>query len=147
MPQPPLTAQERRFQAFCRLSAAAYGAGAIACAAAPWLGLAALPSALLAALLICAATACLVAAGRPRERRHAVLPVVAAQLTACILALAHLGAPGQRALLLAGAPLLLLTSFIYRSAAPGVRSEPAREGPSVEEPPRAPVQLGIKKAN
>ncbi|HEX4386484.1 MAG TPA: hypothetical protein VH083_26195, partial [Myxococcales bacterium] len=53
---------------------------------------------------------------------------------------------GQRTLLAGSVPLLLISLFIYRSAAPGVHSEPAREGPPAAEPEPADrkIQLGIK---
>jgi hypothetical protein len=144
MPQPSLSPQERRLAAFCRSSAALYFLGAIGFAAAPWVraSLQTSWSVLAAALMTSVATACLVTAGRPRERRHALLPVLIAALTVSLLAALH---RGPWPLLAASVPLLLLTLFIYRSAAPGVHSEPAREGPPAEaQPPQQKVQLGIK---
>jgi hypothetical protein len=152
MPQPPLSPQERRLAAFCHFSAAAYFLGAVAFAAAPFLGgaeprVAGAWPVLAAALMTSIGTSCLVAAGRPRERRHALLPVVIAMLTGSVLSLLLRlgGMRGQLGLLAASAPLLLLTLFIYRSAAPGVHSEPAREGPPAQAPqPERKIQLGIK---
>jgi hypothetical protein len=144
MPQPPSSLQERRLATFCRFSAALYLLGALGFAAAPFLtaGVAGSSSAVAVALLASVATACLVAAGRPRERRHALLPVVIALLTLSLLTVLH---RGPWMLLAAAAPLLLLTLFIYRSAAPGVHSGPAREGPPVDAPqPERKIQLGIK---
>jgi hypothetical protein len=144
MPQPSLSPQERRLAAFCRFSAALYFSGAIGFAAVPWVraGLETSWSVLAAALMTSIASACLVAAGRPRERRHALLPVVIAASTVSLLAALHRG-PG--ALLASSVPLLLLTLFIYRSAAPGVHSGPAREGPPADAPqPQQKIQLGIK---
>ncbi|HEX4382513.1 MAG TPA: hypothetical protein VH083_06180 [Myxococcales bacterium] len=144
MPQPPLSPQERRLATFCRLFAAICLLGALGAAVglllhelSPWNGL------LGAALLASLATSCLVAAGRPRERRHALLPVVAAIFTISLLGAFQ---QGQRTLLAGSVPLLLISLFIYRSAAPGVHSEPAREGPPAAEPEPADrkIQLGIK---
>ncbi|HEY2028092.1 MAG TPA: hypothetical protein VGH20_02695 [Myxococcales bacterium] len=151
MPQPPLFATERRLAGFCRASAALYFALAAGCAAAPWFGdergLSTTWSVLAVSLLISSATACLVTAARPRERRHALLPVLMAELTACALSLAHLGSRGALTVLLASGMLFVLTAFVYRSAAPGVRSEPARESPEERAQGPVPVALGIKKAN
>jgi hypothetical protein len=145
MPQPPLSPQERRLATFSRFFAAVYFLGVLGFVAAPWLGLASAGSVFGAALTASLATACLVTAGRPRERRHALLPVVIALFTASALALLHLGDRGQTAILATGAPLFLLTLFVYRSSAPGVHSEPAREGPPAEAPPPAQkIKLGIK---
>jgi hypothetical protein len=145
VPQPTLTVQERRLAAFCRMFAVLYFAGAICLAVLPSTGIAALEGAAMAG----AAAACLVAATRPRERRHAVLPVAAAQLTACAVAAVHL-IGGARSLALMsvvaiGLPLLGLTLAMYRAAAPGVHSEPAREGPPLEEEP-AKIQLKVSKS-
>jgi hypothetical protein len=162
VPQPDLTPQESRLAAFCRFFGIVYFAGA-ACFAlfpGPSYRLAALDtdlpslsndagfwSVLAAAMMAACATACLVTAARPRERRHAILPVLAAKLTSTVLAAAHLLGPGRvRALLAVIAtdlPLFLITLAVYRSAAPGVRSEPARDpAPPLEEPP-AKIQLRV----
>jgi hypothetical protein len=164
VPQAPLTAQETRLAVFCRLFAVLYFAGGFAFGAFPeWTyriasagGDFALsgPEAtfwnvLAVAMMTAAATACLVTASRPRERRHAMLPVVVAKLTASALAGAHLLGAGRSPALLAifvtDAPLLVLTLAVYRSAAPGVRSAAAREAPPavVEAPPK--VQLKLSK--
>lgn len=151
MPQPPLFATERRLAGFCRASAALYFALAAGCAIAPWFGeakgLSTSWNVLAVSLLISSATACLVTAARPRERRHALLPVLTAQLTACSLSLVHIKARGELTVLLASAALFVLTAVVYRSAAPGVRSEPARERPEERAQGPVPVALGIKKAN
>jgi hypothetical protein len=151
MAQPPLFATERRMAGFCRASAALYFTLAAGCAAAPWFGgaagLATAWSVLAVSLLISSGTACLVTAARPRERRHALLPVAMAQITACALSLAHLGSRGELTVLLASGTLFVLTAFVYRSAAPGVRSEPARQNPLERAQGPVPVALGIKKAN
>ena len=148
MPQIPFTAQERRLAAFCRVLAVLYFAAAAAFA------LLLQPLALLAGILAVSlmaalGTTCLVAATRPRERRHAVLPAVVAQLVTFALSagflLAGRRAPGLSAAAAVNFPLFLLTSFLYRSAAPGVRSAPAAEGlpPEAESPAR--IQLKVSK--
>jgi hypothetical protein len=151
MPQPPLYATERRLAGFCRASAVLYLALAAGCGVASWFGeatgLSTSWNVLAVSLLISSGTACLVVAARPRERRHALLPVVMAQLTACALSLAHLGSRGELTVLVASGTLFALTAFVYRSAAPGVRSEPARESPAEAAQGPVPVALGIKKAN
>lgn len=152
MPQPSLTSQERRLAALCRALAVLYFAAALACALP--LGEASRDSASLRSIAVAMttalATACLVAAARPRERRHVVLAAVVAQLTAFALAAAYLLA-GERApmlVALAGInlPLFLITASAWRSAAPGVHGVPAREGPpppEVEEQPK--IQLKVSK--
>lgn len=157
-----LSPQEQRLQQFCRAFAAIYFVVALLFAAAPGLafGLATLGGepALLSpesrywnahgvAMLVAMAVSCAVVAGRPRERRHALLPVVAALLTSSGLSLVHglqLRGPGARALwttVLFDLPLFLLTLWIYRSAAPGVHSAPATQLPEKAAAP-ATVQLG-----
>ena len=162
----PLSPQELRLQKFCRLFSGIYFLGALFYAAFPGLSfrLATLngESALLdaearfwnahgVALLVACAVSCAVVAARPRERRHALLPVVAALLVTSGLGLIHglqLSGPGARALwalLLTDFPLFLLTLWIYRSAATGVHSAPATQlpDPSAKDKPAAPVQLGV----
>ncbi|HEY6911442.1 MAG TPA: hypothetical protein VI356_18830 [Myxococcales bacterium] len=171
MPQPSLSAQERRLAAFCRFFAVVYFAGAAIFALAPQLtfrvatlGAAAAPAGpearfwnvLAVAMMTAVGTACLVTAGSPRERRHAVLPVAVAKLTSSAAAAAHLiasgRAPALAAVVATDLPLFLLTLAVYRMAAPGVRSAAAREAvdapaapqaPRAEEPPR--VQLTVSK--
>ena len=165
--EPALSPQERRLAVFCRVFAVVYALGALGFAAVPrltfrlvtldgapvgWTAQAIFWNALAVAMMTAIATSCAVVAGRPRERRHALLPVVAAKLTTSLLAalhLVHLHGPGSRALvaiLLTDLPLFLLTLFVYRSAALGVHSAPARtEAPPADEAPR--VQLGLKKSS
>lgn len=163
MPAPASSPQERRLAGFCRFFAVVYLLGALAFAGLPRLtfrlasfgrsqpfGAQALFWNVLAVAMMAAiATSCAVVAGSPRERRHALLPVVVAKLTTSGLAAAHLLRPhGQagRALLAVVAidlPLFLLTAAVYRSAAPGVHSAPAREGPAAPEAQQPPVKLGI----
>jgi hypothetical protein len=164
VPEPSLTPQENRLAAFCRVFAVLYFAGGLAFAALPeWtyriatagadFGVygpeAAFWNVLAVAMMTGAGTACLVTATRPRERRHAMLPVVVAKLTSSALAAVHLlGAGRSRALaavFMTDLPLLLLTVAVYRSAAPGVHSAPARElpPPPIEERPK--IQLKVSK--
>ena len=166
MPDLALSPQERRLALFCRIFAVVYALGALGFAALPrltfrlitlddapvgWTAQAIFWNALAVAMMTAIATACAVVAARPRERRHALLPVVVAKLTSSVLAalhLVHLHGPGARALvaiLLTDFPLFLLTLLVYRSAALGVHSAPAREGAPPEEAPR--IQLGLKSGS
>lgn len=164
MPPPTLSPQEKRLAAFCKLFAAVYALGALGFALAPQLTfrlitLDGAPSAfppqavfwnvLAVAMMTAIATACALTAARPREWRHALLPVIVAKLTSSVLALAHflrMQGPGARAvaaIVASDFPLFVLTLFLYRSAAPGVHASAAREGPP---PDQAKVQLGISKS-
>lgn len=158
---------EQRLARFSRTCGAAYLAAAAVFALAPRLtyGLATLGAdtallppearfwnALAVAMEVACGVACLVVAGAPRERRHALLPVIAAKLTSSVLALAHLtrvsGPPGRAliAIALFDLPLFVLTLFVYRGAAPGVHSAAATQLPPPPEKPApgtAGVQLGI----
>ena len=144
--------QERRLALFCRVFAAVYFLGAVSFAVLPGatyrlvtLGAqssfgpeAVFWNALAVSMMVAIATGCAVVAQRPRERRHAMLPVVGAKLTSSAVAAAHLPSaqgPGRLALLAiiaADVPLFVLTLLVYRSAAPGVHSETARaaQGPA-----------------
>ena len=165
MPQPSLTPEEKRLAAFCRVFAVVYFAAALGFAASPELTYriatfdptalasfgpeAAFWNVIAAAMMAAAGTACLVTAARPRERRHAILPVVVANLTSSALAAVHLvGAGRSRALLavlVTDVPILLLTVAVYRAAAPGVHSAPAREEPPEAVEP-AKIQLKVSKS-
>jgi hypothetical protein len=164
MPSPSLSPQEQRLAAFCKVFAIVYALGALGFALTPTLTFrlvtldAAAPgrtpqavfwNVLAVAMMTAIATACAVTAAAPRERRHALLPVIVAKLTSSGLAAVHLvrmegpGARAVAAIIATDFPLFVLTLLLYRSAAPGVHSAPAREGP----PPPAeapPVQLGVK---
>ncbi len=151
MPQPSLTPQERRLAALCRVLAVLYFAAALACALALGMSPESAPLAVTAVAMTSAvATACLVAAARPRERRHVVLAAVVAQLTAGTLAGAHLLAGHGGATLIALAainlPLFVLTAAAWRSAAPGVHGVPAREAPPPEAEPPPKIQLKVSKS-
>jgi len=163
MPPPSPSPQERRLAAFCKLFAAVYALGAVGFAVTPrltfrlvtlggapdgWTPQAVFWNVLAVAMMVAIATACAVVAAAPRERRHALLPVIAAKLTSSALAAAHflrMQGPGARAVAAVVAtdfPLFVLTLLLYRSTAPGVHSVPASEGPP---PAEAKVQLGISK--
>src|SRR4051812_3659516 len=111
-----LTPQEKTLRTFCRIFAVVYGFGALGFALTPrltfrlvtldrvpvgWTPQAIFWNVLAVAMMTAISTACLVVAGRPRERRHALLPVVVAKLTSSALAAAHLirfHGPGSMAL-------------------------------------------------
>lgn len=164
MADPALSPQERRLAVFCRIFAAVYLFGALGFAATPrltfrlvtldalpvgWTAQAMFWNVLAVAMMTAIATACALVAPHPRERRHMLLPVVVAKFTSSALAALHLvrfHGPGARALLAVIAtdfPLFVLTLLVYRSAAPGVHSGPAKAAPAQEEVPK--VQLGISK--
>jgi drug/metabolite transporter (DMT)-like permease len=151
VPQPAHTPPELRLAAFCRLFAVLYFAGALVG------GIDALDPArppvwnvLAVGLMAALGTACLVTAARPRERRHAILSVAVAQLVAVVLAAACMVSAGRSPALMAvvaiGLPLCGLTLAMYRAAAPGVHSVPAREGPPVDEPAAPKIQLKVSKS-
>jgi hypothetical protein len=134
MPVPPLTAQECRLAAFCKFFAAVYALGAIGFAAFPGLTFrlvslgelssfaeeAAFWNALAVAMMVANALACAVVAQQPRERRHALLPVIGAKLASSAVAALHLAGGGGRALLailLTDFPLFVVTLLVYRAAA------------------------------
>jgi hypothetical protein len=161
--EPTLTPQETRLAAFSRFFAAVYFSGALCFAAFPGVtyriaaldGSAPAPgpeavfwNVLAVGMMTAVGTACLVVAARPRERRHAILPVAVAKLTSSALAAVHLLGDGRSralaAVLATDLPLFAITLAMYRAAAPGVHSEPAREGPpAAEEPPK--IQLRVSK--
>jgi hypothetical protein len=165
VPHPALSSQEKRLASFCRVFAVVYLAGAVVFAGFPRLtwrlatlgnGVAAWDvearfwNVLAVSMMTAVAAACLVTAGSPRERRHAILPVVVAKLTSGLLAAIHLAGGARSAALLAivvsDLPLFLLTLAVYRAAAPGVHSEPAREGPPQTQVEVPPIQLKVSKS-
>ena len=141
-----LSPEEGRLATFCRIFAALYAAGAAMVLFWPD-GRGAFDA--LAALLLAMATSCAVTAGRPRERRHAVLPAAVGNLAAGAMALLRLLAGGSGPFLApvaaCGLVLFLVTIFIYRAAAPGVHSAPAQSAPAPagEE---AKIQLKVSKS-
>ena len=164
MPQPELTPQESRLAAFCRFFALVYFGMAACFAFSPLLtyrlatldtdlpsfgGESSFWNVLAVGMMTACGTACLVTATRPRERRHAILPVLVAKLTSSALAAVHLLGPSRVravvAVLATDLPLFLITLAVYRASAPGVRSEPARETAPPLEPP-AKIQLKVSKS-
>jgi hypothetical protein len=149
VPQVPLSLWETRLAALCRVLAVLYLAAAVTCAALLGSVSPQAVAVLAVAMMTAVATACLVVAAGPRERRHAVLPVVVAQLTTGVLAVAHLSAgQGGTALGVLAAvnlPLFLLTGLAWRAASPGVRGVSTQEAtpPEAEEPPK--IQLKVSK--
>ena len=148
---------------FCKIFAVVYALGALGFGLTPrltfrlvsldaiplgWTPQAVFWNVLAVAMMTAIATACAVTAAAPRERRHALLPVIVAKLTSSVLAAAHalrMEGPAARtvaAIILTDFPLFILTLLFYRAAAPGVHSDPAREGPPAETKP---VQLGVSK--
>jgi hypothetical protein len=157
---PPLSPQEKRLSAFCKFFAVLYFLGAVGFAAFPALTFrlvtmgepssfgeeVAFWNVLAVAMMVAISAACAVVAPRPRERRHALLPVIGAKLTSSVLAALHVAGGGGRALLaviLTDFPLFVVTLLLYRSAAPGVHSEPARTEAPQEAP--QPIQISIPK--
>jgi hypothetical protein len=97
--------------------------------------------------------ACALVAHSPRERRAALLPVLAGQLTSSAMALlvvagsapAGWGQSAWRAvfsLFAIGFPLFALSVWLFHSAAPGVHfsSAPTQSPPELPAPPK-PVRL------
>ncbi len=150
MPQPSLTPNEKRLAVVCRVLATLYFAAALAFVfSSRAFAVEALSAVLALAMMTAAGTACLVAAGRPRERRHAVLAAIVAQLTAAAAA-AVLVFSGDRSaaltwVILTQVPMLAVTAGAYRAAAPGVRSTPAQESPVAAEEEPARIQLKVSK--
>jgi hypothetical protein len=99
--------------------------------------------------------ACAVAASSPRERRVALLPVLAGNLTTSLLALlafasAPPGALGSSWRALASLfaidfPLFLVTVILYRHGAPGVHlsNAPTQRAPEVSAVEVPPVRLTV----
>jgi hypothetical protein len=159
MPQWESSPQERRLARFCRFFAVVYFVSALVFAVAPSLVFRAAtlgratadagPDALFwnilaVSLMAAIGTACLVTAAHPREGRNALLPVVIALLIATVLGLIRWRSYGL-SIVAFDLPLLVITLLAWRSAAPGVHSAPAREGPPpAAEAPAAKVQLGVK---
>ena len=161
MPEVTLSRRELRLAAFSRVFAIVYALAAAAFAffADPIFQLVAAPPSVFAgafgaALCAAIATACGVAAARPRERRHALLGMVVANLTTSAIAAVELMKKSEDArraawvLLATDLPLFLAALIVYRGAAPGVHSAPAREGPQAEPEVEAkPVRLGVSKSS
>jgi hypothetical protein len=105
------------------------------------------------AMMVTVAVACALVAHSPRERRAALLPVLAGKLTSSAMALSVLvaSAPdgwarsGFRAvfaLFAADLPLFAVSAWLFHSAAPGVHlsAAPTQSAPELPAPPK-PVRL------
>ena len=167
MPLPELSRQEVRLGRFAALCSGLYGVLALLFAVFPgWtfrlagLGARAELTAevrfwqvLGVAMMVAISVACAMVAHSPRERRTALLPVLAGQLTCSGMALVLVAssAPagwtesGWRAVFsvfAAGFPLFALSTWLFHSAAPGVHlsSAPTQSAPELPAPPK-PVRL------
>ena len=170
MPLPPLSPQELRLGRFAGLCSALYAVGGVFFAVFPGatFRIAGLGSEaaltpevrfwqiLAVSMMAGLSVACAVAARSPRERRAALLPVLAAKLTSSSLALVAFAlAPAGalhspwRALFAVVAtdlPLFVVTAVVYRSAAPGVRLSAApTQSPPEPAPEARPVRLTVSK--
>ena len=160
MPPTPQSPEEKRLQGFSKLFAVVYLLGAVFFAAAPGLtyriasmGEASALSAegyfwnaLSVAMMVAISLSCWLVSRRPRDYRHALLPVIAAKLTSSVLGLVHMKwGRALPAIIVTDLPLFVLTLWVYRAAAPGVHSEPARAAPPPAEEPKPAVQLGVPK--
>jgi hypothetical protein len=155
-----------RFAAMCSV---AYGAGAVVLAVFPgWIFSVAAAGAkaelsaevrfwqvLGVAMMVTVSVACALVAHSPRERRVALLPVLAGKLTSSAMALVILagsapdgwGRSGWRAvfaLLLAEFPLFAVSAWLFHAAAPGVHlsSAPTQSAPDLPAP-ATPVRLTV----
>jgi hypothetical protein len=159
MPLPPLSRREARLGRFAAGCSALYATLAVLFAAFPGAvfriaGLGAHAElgpevrfwqVLGASSMAAISVACAVAASSPRERRVALLPVLAGNLSTSALALlAFAAAPAGAlasswrslaSLVAVDFPLFLVTMALYRHAAPGVHlsSTPTQQAPEVAE--------------
>jgi hypothetical protein len=106
-------------------------------------------------MMVTVAVACALVAHSPRERRVALLPVLAGKLTSSAMALSVLvasvpdgwGRSGFRAvfaLFAADFPLFAVSAWLFHSAAPGVHlsAAPTQSAPELPAPPK-PVRLTV----
>ena len=169
MPLPELSRQEMRLGRFAAFCSVAYGAAAVVLAIFPgWIFGIAGPGAkaeltaevrfwqvMGVAMMVTVSAACALVAHSPRERRVAMLPVLAGKLTSSAMALAVLagaapdtwGRSGFRAvfaLFAAEFPLFAVSAWLFHSAAPGVHlsSAPTQSAPELPAPPN-PVRLTV----
>jgi hypothetical protein len=170
MPLPPLSPQEVRLGRFAGFCSALYAVGGVFFAAFPGAtfriaGLGSEPAltpevrfwqVLAVSMMAGLAVACAVAARSPRERRAALLPVLAAKLTSSLFALVafalaptgalHSAWRALFAVVLADLPLFVMTALVYRSASPGVRlANPPTQSAPEPAPEARPVRLTISK--
>jgi len=169
MPLPELSRQEVRLGRFAAFCAVAYGAAALVLALFPgWIfgvvgaGAKAELTAevrfwqvLGVAMMVTVSVACALVAHSPRERRVALLPVLAGKLTSSAMAVAILlgSAPDgwERsawravfALFAVELPVFAVSAWLFHSAAPGVHlgSAPTQSAPELPTPPN-PVRLTV----
>jgi hypothetical protein len=168
MPLPELSRQEVRLGRFAALCTAAYAVTAIVFALFPrWtfgeLGRARAEltaevrfwQVLGVGMMVTVSVACALVAHSPRERRVALLPVLAGKLTTSVLALAVMLAsgpdgwarPGFRAVFVVFAadfPIFAVSAWLFHSAAPGVHlsAAPTQSAPELPAPPK-PVRLTV----
>jgi hypothetical protein len=104
-------------------------------------------------MMVAVSVACALVAHSPRERRVALLPVLAGKLTSSALALgilvaaapdgwARSGFRAVFAVFAADFPLFAVSAWLFHSAAPGVHlsAAPTQSAPEVPAPPK-PVRL------
>jgi hypothetical protein len=170
MPLPPLSPQELRLGRFAGFCSVLYAAAGVLFALFPgptFRAVALVDGAALSpevrfwqvlavSAMAALAVACGVAARSPRERRAALLPVLAATLTGstCAIvafALAPEGAlhtPWRAlvALFAVDLPIFVVTAALYRAASPGVHlSSAPTQSPPEPEPEARPVRLTVSK--
>ena len=169
MSLPELSRQEVRLGRFAAFCSAAYGAAAVVLALFPgWVFAIASAGAraeltaevrfwqvLAVAMMVTVSVACALVAHSPRERRVALLPVLAGKLTSSAMSVAILagsapdswGRSAWRAvfaLFAAEFPLFAVSAWLFHSAAPGVHlsSAPTQSAPELPAPPN-PVRLTV----
>jgi hypothetical protein len=167
MPLPELSPQEVRLGRFAALCSALYGGLGFVFAAFPaWIFRAAGLGAqadlgaevrfwqvLAVAAMATMCVACALVAHSPRERRVALLPVLAGQLTSSAMGLlvvsgfapadwTHSAWRAVFTVFAAGFPLFALSVWLFHAAAPGVHlsSSPTQSAPELPAPPK-PVRL------
>lgn len=166
MPLPELSRQEVRLGRFAAFCSAAYGLLAIVFAFFPAWTFTELGGAraeltaevrfwqvLGVAMMVTVSVACALVAHSPRERRVALLPVLAGKLTSSAMALLllvaaappgwnHSGFRALFALFAADFPLFAVSAWLFHSAAPGVHlsTAPTQLAPELPAPPK-PVRL------
>jgi hypothetical protein len=168
MALPELSPQEVRLGRFAAFCSAAYALAAVVFAFFPGWTFSALGRAksqltaevrfwevLAVGMMVTVSVACALVAHSPRERRVALLPVLAGKLTSSALALGVLlaAAPdgwsgsGFRAVLAVFAadfPLFAVSAWLFHSAAPGVHlsAAPTQSAPELPAAPK-PVRLTV----
>jgi hypothetical protein len=168
MPLPELSRQEMRLGRFAAFCSAVYALAALVFALFPRWIFATLGRAgaavtaevrfwqvLGVGLMVTVSVACALVAHSPRERRMALVPVLAGKLTSSAMALIVLASlatdgwtrSGYRAVLIvlaADFPLFAVSAWLFHSAAPGVHlsAAPTQSAPELPAPPE-PVRLTV----